>query len=65
MEFGIAVILGVAVVSAVVGSLVTKGCCGAKKSQDCCAPTSTKSGTGFEDVEKEKAIDELMSKKDS
>ena len=65
MEFGLAVVLGVAVISAVVGSLLTKGCCGTKKGKDVCGSAPLSSHNGFEDSDKEKAIDELMSKKDT
>lgn len=68
MEFGLAVIIGVAVISAAVGSLMTKGCCGTKKDKTGCdsavTPAAEKPIAGLEDLEKERAIDELMSKKD-
>ena len=73
MEFGLFAVIGV-VVLAVIGGLLTKGCCGTKNDKGCCGGTKkddnicssepTKSNIGFEDRDKEKAIDELMSRKD-
>jgi hypothetical protein len=64
MEFGLFAVIGV-VVLVVVGSLLAKEhCCGTKKDGGgCCGPRS-KSKIDSEDSDKEKAIDELMSKKD-
>jgi len=62
MEFGLFAIIGV-VVLAVVGSLLAKEhCCGTKKDKNSCCAAPTKSNMGSKDSDKEKAIDELMSK---
>ena len=62
MEFGLFAVIG-AVVLVVVGALLAKGnCCGTKKDKNSCCAAPTKSNAGSKDSDKEKAIDELMSK---
>jgi len=52
---GLALLIAVVVVSAIAGALISKGCCGSGKATESC-------GRAHADSEKEKAIDDLISK---